>query len=180
MDWQRDLLGLLAGFVLATVTTPVGVSGAVFLLPFQLSVLHAANPRITPTNLLFNVISGPGGLVRATRPARHRLPDDGACRGWRTALPAAQDLKAGGDRHAGATGLVRGVARPPRSDARVQRPQALVADLLFLITSSGGGHRLRYPPADDMSGRRERRYDGRHGGQDLELWGGPCLAIGRN
>jgi uncharacterized membrane protein YfcA len=67
MDWQRDLVGLLAGFALATVTTPVGVSGAVFLLPFQLSVLHVPNPRITPTNLLFNVISGPGGLARFRR-----------------------------------------------------------------------------------------------------------------
>ena len=67
MDWQRDLVGLVAGFVLAAVTTPVGVSGAVFLLPVQLSVLHVANPRITPTNLLFNVISGPGGLVRYRR-----------------------------------------------------------------------------------------------------------------
>ncbi len=67
MDWQRDLVGLTAGFVLAAVTTPVGVSGAVFLLPFQLSVLHVPNPRITPTNLLFNVISGPGGLVRYRR-----------------------------------------------------------------------------------------------------------------
>lgn len=67
MDWQRDLLGALAGFVLAAVTTPVGVSGAVFLLPVQLSVLHVPNPRVTPTNLLFNVISGPGGLARYRR-----------------------------------------------------------------------------------------------------------------
>lgn len=67
VDWQRDLVGLVAGFVLATVTTPVGVSGAVFLLPVQMSVLHVPNPRITPTNLLFNVIPGPGGLVRYRR-----------------------------------------------------------------------------------------------------------------
>ena len=67
MDWERDLVALLAGFLLATVTTPVGVSGAVFLLPVQLSVLHVPNPRLTPTNLLFNVVSGPGGLLR------HRL-----------------------------------------------------------------------------------------------------------
>ena len=67
MDWQQDLVALLAGFLLATVTTPVGVSGAVFLLPVQLSVLHVPNPRLTPTNLLFNVDSGPGGLLR------HRL-----------------------------------------------------------------------------------------------------------
>lgn len=62
-----DLLGFVAGFVLATVTTPVGVSGAVFLLPFQMSVLHVPSPQITPTNLLYNVISGPGGLARYRR-----------------------------------------------------------------------------------------------------------------
>ena len=52
------------------VTTPVGVSGAVFLLPVQLSVLHVPSPQITPTNLLFNVVSGPGGLVRFRRGGR--------------------------------------------------------------------------------------------------------------
>ena len=67
MVWQRDLLGLLAGFVLASVTTPVGVSGAVFLLPVQLSLLHVPSPQVTPTNLLYNVISGPGGLTRYRR-----------------------------------------------------------------------------------------------------------------
>lgn len=70
MDWQRDLIGLAFGFVLATVTTPVGVSGAVFLLPVQMSVLHVPSPRITPTNLLYNVISGPGGLLRYRRARR--------------------------------------------------------------------------------------------------------------
>ncbi len=74
MDWQRDLVGLVAGFVLATVTTPVGVSGAVFLLPVQLSVLHVPSPRVTPTNLLFNVISGPGGLARFRRRSQFDRP----------------------------------------------------------------------------------------------------------
>lgn len=50
--------------MISTVTTPVGVSGAVFLLPVQLSVLHVPSPAVTPTNLLFNVIAGPGGLLR--------------------------------------------------------------------------------------------------------------------
>lgn len=67
MDWQRDLLGLLTGFLLATVTTPVGVSGAVFLLPIQLSLFGVPSPQVTPTNLLYNVISGPGGLARYRR-----------------------------------------------------------------------------------------------------------------
>jgi uncharacterized protein len=34
---ERELLGFVAGFVIATITSPVGVSGAVFLLPIQLS-----------------------------------------------------------------------------------------------------------------------------------------------
>jgi uncharacterized protein len=67
VDWQRDLVALLAGLVLATVTTPVGVSGAVFLLPVQLSVLGVPNPRVTPTNLLYNVVAGPGALLRFRR-----------------------------------------------------------------------------------------------------------------
>jgi uncharacterized membrane protein YfcA len=55
-------VGFLAGLVIALVTAPVGVSGAVFLLPVQLSVLHVPNPAVTPTNLLYNVVAGPGPL----------------------------------------------------------------------------------------------------------------------
>ena len=58
------LLGFAAGLAIAVVTAPVGVSGAVFLLPVQLSVLHVPNPAVTPTNLLYNVIAGPGALAR--------------------------------------------------------------------------------------------------------------------
>ena len=61
------LLGLLAGALVAAVTTPVGVSGAVFLLPIQLSVLQVPNPSVTPTNLLYNVIAAPGALFRYRR-----------------------------------------------------------------------------------------------------------------
>jgi len=64
---ERDLVALLAGFLVAVVTTPVGVSGAVFLLPVQLSVLGVPNPQLTPTNLVFNVVAGPGGLLRYAR-----------------------------------------------------------------------------------------------------------------
>jgi hypothetical protein len=34
------------------VTTPLGVSGAVLLLPVQLSILGVPSPAVTPTNLL--------------------------------------------------------------------------------------------------------------------------------
>ena len=64
---ERDLIGLLAGFVVATITAPVGVSGAVFLLPIQLSVLNVPNPQVTPTNLLYNVVSGPEALFGYVR-----------------------------------------------------------------------------------------------------------------
>jgi uncharacterized membrane protein YfcA len=56
-----------AGLLVAVVTAPVGVSGAVFLLPIQLDVLHVPSPAVTPTNLLFNVVSTPGALLRYRR-----------------------------------------------------------------------------------------------------------------
>ncbi|SFO39196.1 Sulfite exporter TauE/SafE [Actinomadura madurae] len=43
------------------------MSGAVFLLPAQLSVLGVPSPAVTPTNLLFNVVAGPAALARHHR-----------------------------------------------------------------------------------------------------------------
>jgi uncharacterized membrane protein YfcA len=63
MPWEWPV-GALCAFCLALVTTPAGVSGAVLLLPIQLSVLHVPSPAVTPTNLLFNVAAVPGGLLR--------------------------------------------------------------------------------------------------------------------
>ena len=37
------------------------------MLPVQLTVLDVPNPSVTPTNLLYNVIAGPGALVRYRR-----------------------------------------------------------------------------------------------------------------
>ncbi|HEY8480696.1 MAG TPA: TSUP family transporter, partial [Spirillospora sp.] len=67
MTVPTELVGFAAGASIAVVTAPVGVSGAVFLLPVQLSVLGVPNPAVTPTNLLFNVVAGPGALVRHHR-----------------------------------------------------------------------------------------------------------------
>jgi uncharacterized membrane protein YfcA len=63
VPWEWPV-GALCAFVLALITTPAGVSGAVLLLPIQLSVLHVPSPAVTPTNLLFNVAAVPGGLLR--------------------------------------------------------------------------------------------------------------------
>jgi uncharacterized protein len=67
LNGSSDGIAFLAGLVIALVTSPVGVSGAVFLLPVQLTVLQVPNPQLTPTNLLYNVVSGPGALVRYAR-----------------------------------------------------------------------------------------------------------------
>lgn len=67
MTWEKDLLALAAGFLIALLTSPVGVSGAVFLAPVQLTVLDVPNPQLTPTNLLYNLVSGPGALLRYLR-----------------------------------------------------------------------------------------------------------------
>ncbi|WP_327693519.1 sulfite exporter TauE/SafE family protein [Streptomyces sp. NBC_00459] len=64
MAWSPELYGLAVGLLIAVVTAPVGVSGAVFLLPVQLSVFGVPSPAVTPTNLLFNVVAGPGALLR--------------------------------------------------------------------------------------------------------------------
>ena len=64
MSWHLVLLGFAAGLVIGTVTTPVGVSGAVFLLPVQLDVLREPSPAVTPTNLLFNLVATPAALRR--------------------------------------------------------------------------------------------------------------------
>src|SRR6266700_3111905 len=57
-----EVVALAAAFVIAVLATPAGVSGAVLLLPFQVSVLGTPSPAVTPTNLLYNVVATPGAL----------------------------------------------------------------------------------------------------------------------
>jgi hypothetical protein len=58
------VVALVVAFAIAVATTPAGVSGAVLLLPFQVSVLGTPSPAVTPTNLLYNVVASPGALCR--------------------------------------------------------------------------------------------------------------------
>lgn len=67
LTWSTGVLGFLAGLVISVATSPVGVSGAVFLLPVQVSILGVPSPAVTPTNLLYNVVAGPGALLRYWR-----------------------------------------------------------------------------------------------------------------
>jgi len=62
-----EIAALIAAYVIAVFTTPAGISGAVLLLPFQVSVLGTPSPAVTPTNLLYNVVAAPGALYRYWR-----------------------------------------------------------------------------------------------------------------
>jgi hypothetical protein len=62
-----EVVALVAAFLIAVITTPAGISGAVMLLPFQVSVLGTPSPSATPTNLLYNVVSTPGARYRYWR-----------------------------------------------------------------------------------------------------------------
>ena len=62
-----ELVALAAAYAIAALATPAGISGAVLLLPFQVSVLGTPSPAVTPTNLLYNVIATPGALYRYWR-----------------------------------------------------------------------------------------------------------------
>ena len=61
------VVALVAAFGIAVIATPAGISGAVLLLPFQVSVLGTPSPAVTPTNLLYNVVATPGALYRYRR-----------------------------------------------------------------------------------------------------------------
>jgi hypothetical protein len=45
----------------------------------QLSVLHAPSPAVTPTNLRFNVVAGPGALLRYRKQGHLTGPLTGCC-----------------------------------------------------------------------------------------------------
>jgi uncharacterized protein len=64
--WTQ-VVGLVAAYIIAVLATPAGISGAVLLLPFQVSVLGTPSPAVTPTNLLYNVVATPGALYRYWR-----------------------------------------------------------------------------------------------------------------
>jgi uncharacterized protein len=62
-----EIAALVAAYAIAVLATPAGISGAVLLLPFQVSVLGTPSPAVTPTNLLYNVVATPGALYRYWR-----------------------------------------------------------------------------------------------------------------
>jgi uncharacterized membrane protein YfcA len=63
-------VALIAAYLIAAIKTLAGISGAVLLLPFQVSVLGLPGPLVTLTNLLYNVVSTPRGAR-----IQSRMPD---------------------------------------------------------------------------------------------------------
>ena len=60
----------LAAAGIAFFTTMVGISGAFLLMPFQMSVLGYASPGASATNLVYNLVSIPGAVLRYGREGR--------------------------------------------------------------------------------------------------------------
>ncbi len=67
-------LPMAVAFVISLLTSPAGLSGAFVLLPFQVSVLGYTAPGVTPTNLLFNIVAIPAGVIRFYREKRMVWP----------------------------------------------------------------------------------------------------------
>jgi uncharacterized membrane protein YfcA len=64
----------LVAFSISSLTSTGGVSGAVLILPFQVSFLGFASPAVSPTNLLYNIIAIPSGVYRYYKEGRMVWP----------------------------------------------------------------------------------------------------------
>ena len=65
---------VLVGFAVAVVCTPAGVSGAFVLLPVQTQVFHVPSPAVSATNLVYNLLSAPAGVVTYLRQRNLDVP----------------------------------------------------------------------------------------------------------
>ena len=70
----NPLIPVAAGFAVGLFCSPAGISGALYLLPFQLSVLGVTGPCSSATNMLYNVLATPGGVMRLIRERRMCWP----------------------------------------------------------------------------------------------------------
>ncbi len=65
---------VLVAFVVSFFTSMGGVSGAILLLPFQMSFLGYINPSVSATNQLFNIVAIPSGVYRYYKEGRMVWP----------------------------------------------------------------------------------------------------------
>ncbi len=76
--WQFPISGVetywwlppLFAFVISCLSSVAGLSGAFLLLPFQISYLGFTGPGVSPTNLFYNIVSIPSGVLRYQRERR--------------------------------------------------------------------------------------------------------------
>jgi uncharacterized membrane protein YfcA len=67
-------LPALVAFLISTLTSTGGVSGAFLILPFQVSFLDFTGPAVSSTNLVYNIVATPGGIYRYFREGRMVWP----------------------------------------------------------------------------------------------------------
>jgi len=64
----------LVAFGISFFASMGGISGAVLLLPFQMSVLGYTSPSVSATNHIFNVVASPSGIYRYIKEQRMVWP----------------------------------------------------------------------------------------------------------
>ena len=64
----------LVMFVVSSLTSMAGVSGAFILLPFQMSILGYTTPGVTATNFVYNIVAIPFGVFQHIRQKRLAWP----------------------------------------------------------------------------------------------------------
>jgi len=67
-------LPVVVAAAISSVTSVGGLSGAFLMLPFQMTVLGFVSPAVSPTNLLFNVVAIPSGVISYMREGRMVWP----------------------------------------------------------------------------------------------------------
>ncbi len=60
----------LVMFVISSIVSMGGVSGAFILLPFQMSILGYVSPGVSATNFVYNIVSIPSGVYRHLKEGR--------------------------------------------------------------------------------------------------------------
>jgi len=64
----------LVAFAVSFFSSMGGVSGAFFLLPYQVSILNFVSPSVSSTNFVYNIVATPSGIYRYLREGRMAWP----------------------------------------------------------------------------------------------------------
>ena len=120
-------------FVVAFLTASAGLSGAFLLLPLQMSLLGFTTPAVSATNLLYNAVAIPGGVIRYIRERRMLWP-----LAWTIALGTLPGV------FLGAIVRVRYLANPRAAKMFVAGVLLYLAVRLLRVPALGNAHGI--PP----------------------------------